>query len=92
MENTSEAAEAANLARYEAAKAEAGENDIVCGYYVNGTPMYFVMPADSPDHEIRAEAFRRQNGRDLSTFEQKLVDVFDRHKDFDWSGIGTLGT
>jgi Mor family transcriptional regulator len=79
-------AEVANQHRFLKAKESASEDEMVCGYYVEGVPHYFTMPKDATDEEVRDETFRRMHGRGYSSLERKLIDIYDSHEDFDWDG------
>ena len=47
-------------------KAEAGEDQMVCGTVLpSGKPVYFSMPRSATDTEIEAKAFEVRNGRGL---------------------------
>jgi hypothetical protein len=45
---------------------------------LDGKPAYFVMPKDADDGDVRAEAFRIRNGRDLSMIEESLIRIVER--------------
>jgi hypothetical protein len=63
---------------YDRAAAECAPDQMVCGTYLkDGTPQYFVMPADAGDENVREVAFRVREGRDISTYERWLISQVD---------------
>ena len=62
------------FARARAAKAE---NEIVCATLVNEKPVYFAMPEDATEAEVRAKAFEIRTGREMSKVERALVDIVE---------------
>lgn len=63
-----------SFARAHAAKAE---NEIVCGTLVNEKPVYFHMPEDATEAEVRAKAFEIRTGREMSKIERTLLDIVE---------------
>lgn len=60
---------------FEAAAADAGEDDTVCGAYKGDTPVYFLAHKDAGEDEMRHAAFRAVNGRDMSSYEDWLLEM-----------------
>lgn len=65
---------------FEAAKAERDRiaNEEIREYVVSGTykderPVYFIVPADQPDDEVRDIAFEIREGRKPSSYEYFLL-------------------
>jgi hypothetical protein len=59
---------------FDAAVTAKGEGEQVCGTLLkSGEPRYFLMPADAADEEVRDRAFQVREGREISTYEQFLI-------------------
>lgn len=63
-----------SFARARAAKAE---NEIVCATLVNEKPVYFTMPEDSTEAEVRGKAFEIRTGREMSKIERTLLEIVE---------------
>tara|TARA_E500000331_G_scaffold43627_1_gene36332 strand:- start:842 stop:1069 length:228 start_codon:yes stop_codon:yes gene_type:complete len=63
-----------SFARASAAKAE---NEIVCATLVNEKPVYFTMPEDSTEAEVRGKAFEIRTGREMSKIERTLLEIVE---------------
>lgn len=49
---------------------------MVCGTIDSkGRPVYFTMPREASDMEVRSEAFKIRNGRELSQIETSLLKI-----------------
>jgi hypothetical protein len=67
---------------YERVRAEAVEQGrTLCAYMDDEqVPHYFTMPPDATETEVRDEAFRRRNGRDVSPLERSLLEIAETMK------------
>lgn len=64
-----------NRKAFARAQAQAGEGEMVCGTVrADGEPVYFVMPKDTPDEKIQAEAFRHREGRPMTGLEEYIAE------------------
>lgn len=58
---------------FDAAKADAGPDDMVNGTLVKGEARYFVLPRATTDEQIHDAAFEVRNGRTPSDYERWLM-------------------
>ena len=62
-----------NRARFRAAQKKAGPDGRVCAVYSsNGEPIYFAVPKDATDEQIRRLAFQAKHGRPMTRAEELL--------------------
>ncbi|MBP01015.1 MAG: hypothetical protein CMG34_07765 [Candidatus Marinimicrobia bacterium] len=66
-----------NKRSFQRAKAAAAENEIVCATLKNDKPIYFTMPEDATQADVRAKAFEIRTGRKMSKIERTLVDIVE---------------
>ena len=66
-----------NKKSFARAKAAKAENEIVCATLVDEKPVYFTMPEDATEAEVRAKAFEIRTGREISKVERALVDIVE---------------
>ncbi len=66
-----------NKKSFARAKAAKAENEIVCATLVDEKPVYFTMPEDATEAEVRAKAFEIRTGREMSKVERALVDIVE---------------
>jgi len=60
---------------------KAGDGEQVCATLTKeNEPVYFIMPVDASDEDVRAEAFRLRNGRGLSGLEKSLLQFVEREQ------------
>ena len=66
-----------NRKSFARAKRAKAENEIVCATLVDEKPVYFTMPEDATEAEVRAKAFEIRTGREMSKVERALVDIVE---------------
>ena len=66
-----------NKRSFERAKATAADDEIVCATLKDDKPIYFTMPEDSSQADVRAKAFEIRTGREMSKVERALVDIVE---------------
>jgi TPP-dependent 2-oxoacid decarboxylase len=66
-----------NKQAYKRASSAKASDEIVCATLVNEKPVYFHMPKDSTEAEVRAKAFEIRTGREMSKIERTLVDIVE---------------
>ena len=59
---------------WDEALAACGEHEQICGTYRGDEPVYFVMPRDASDTEIRDRAFEVKNGRRMGRYDHWLLE------------------
>ncbi len=65
-----------NRRSFQKTLADTDDGEMVCGTVdLDGNPLYFTMPREATDREVRAEAFRVRHGRRMSHLEEKLLDI-----------------
>ncbi len=65
--------ERANKQAYEHAKAEAGDDGMVCGFHdKDGTPHYFIVAKEADEVDVRSRAFETIHGRPMNRAEGLL--------------------
>jgi len=65
-----------NRYAYQKAVRAAADNEVVCGTVTEkGQPVYFTMPADADDHQVRSRAFELRHGRPMSSVEETMLDI-----------------
>jgi hypothetical protein len=58
---------------FSTADAAAADHEQVCGTYIGEKPVYYLLPRDASDDEIRDAAFEVRNGRAPSSYELFLL-------------------
>ncbi len=66
-----------NKKAFDRAQTQANDGEFVCGTLVDDQPVYFVMPADASDEEVRAKAFEMRNKRTMNHVERTLLDIVE---------------
>ena len=66
-----------NKQAYKRAISAKASDEIVCATLVNEKPVYFTMPEDSTEAEVRGKAFEIRTGREMSKIERTLVDIVE---------------
>jgi len=61
--------------RTEADEAVSGEETVCATLLEDGTPRYFLMPADAADLAVRSAAFEVRNGRTMQAFEETVLSI-----------------
>ena len=61
--------------RTEADEAVSGKETVCATLLEDGTPRYFLMPADAADMAVRAAAFEVRNGREMMPFEETVLSL-----------------
>jgi len=64
-----------NRRAFEQAALEAGDDEIVCGTLIDDKPVYFTMPADATEAQVRERAFEVRTGRPMTKIEHTLLDI-----------------
>lgn len=61
---------------FKKAKRKLRDDEVLCATYApGGKPIYFPMPAEAGEVEVRNEAFKRRNGRPMTPLEESLLAV-----------------
>lgn len=63
---------------FELAAEARAEGQQICGTYLGEKPVYFLMPDDASETQIRDAAFEVKNGRKPSDYEQWLLTMVER--------------
>ena len=63
------------VTRTEADEAVSGEETVCATLLDDGTPVYFLMPAEAPDLAVRGAAFKVRNGRTMQPFEETVLSI-----------------
>tara|TARA_B100001750_G_scaffold245772_1_gene266222 strand:+ start:226 stop:456 length:231 start_codon:yes stop_codon:yes gene_type:complete len=64
-----------NKKAFQRANESANDDEIVCGTLIDDKPVYFTMPKDSTEDEVRARAFEVRTGRSMSKIEETLLSI-----------------
>lgn len=64
-----------NRRAFEQAAQQAGDDEIVCGTLIDDKPVYFLMPADATEADVRERAFEVRTGRPMTKIERTLLDI-----------------
>ena len=58
-----------NKKAFQRANESANDDEIVCGTLIDDKPVYFSMPKDSTEYEVRARAVEVRTGRSMIKIE-----------------------
>jgi hypothetical protein len=67
-----------NRRAFEQTAQQASDEEIVCGTLLDDKPVYFTMPNDATEAEVRARAFEVRTGRPMTHIENTLLDIAER--------------
>ena len=73
--------ELANKRRYEGAAADLQPGETLCATLVGDKPVYFSMPVDASDEEVKRRAFELREGRSMSSMESTLMSIAESRAD-----------
>ena len=62
-----------NKKAFQRASETAADDEIVCGTLIDDKPVYFTMPKEATEDEVRAKAFEVRTGRSMSRVEETLL-------------------
>lgn len=71
-----------NRQAYRRAASKLKEGEVLCATLApDGKPIYFPMPADSTDVDVRNEAFVRRNGRPMNRVEELFLNLAEARRE-----------
>ncbi len=69
-----------NKKSFSQTKAAKSDEEIICATLVDDRPVYFAMPKDATEVEVREKAFEIRTGRAMSKVEQALAGIVEVQK------------